>query len=71
MIEAVEWLEVDAMKSGSQPKNGKFIEDVFKRRIAALPDRRGLERLRSLKSLVADFSGLTEVKVFEREEVEG
>ena len=67
MMEAVEWLELQAMKTGAQPKNVEFIETMLRMRLAAVPAQSGLDRWRALRSLAADFSGLADTSAFVRE----
>ena len=67
MQEAVEWLELQAMRSGTRPKDNGFVEGQFKSRLAAVPSQTGWDRWRALRSLVADFSGLVDVVGYEQE----
>jgi len=70
MTEAVEWLELQAMKTGSLPKNDDFIRSQFQSRVAAMTGQAGIDRWCALQSLNADFSGLVEVGALEKEENE-
>lgn len=64
-VEAVEWMEIQAMKSGRRPKDDARIEEIYHKRIAAVhPQRPGADSLAALEALVADFSGLRDVAEF-------
>ena len=58
----VEWMEIQAMKSGLRPRDESLITGLFSTRVAranAQPD--GLARMRALKHIAADFQGLHDV----------
>jgi poly(3-hydroxybutyrate) depolymerase len=61
MAEAVEWLELQAMRSGKRSKDDAFIAANFQKRRRVVPERPALDRWRALKSLVADFENLRDV----------
>ncbi len=65
--EAVEWLELQAMRAGTQPRDQAFIEAALQTRRAAVPAAPGPERWLALKALAADFQGLTDTAGYERE----
>lgn len=67
MTEAVEWLELQAMKSGHRTKDEAFIDGLAARREAQMKTQTGLERLRSLESLVADFQKRVKTDEWARE----
>jgi dienelactone hydrolase len=61
-IQAVEWLELQATKSGRVPRDEAKLDRIFAKRCAALDALDSdYARLLELESLVADFSGLKEV----------
>jgi dienelactone hydrolase len=64
-MEAVEWMELQATKSGLRPRDEGFISYLFARRsraAEALP--KGIESLRAYQNVVTDFTGLREVQVY-------
>lgn len=65
LTEAVEWLELHAMRTGTREKDATFIASQRERRAAALRDAPELVRWRGLRSLAADFKGLSEVAAWE------
>lgn len=66
LTEAVEWLELQAMKSGTRAKDAAFIAAQRQTRLAALPPQPGLMRWRGLTSLAADLKGLADVAELEK-----
>jgi dienelactone hydrolase len=64
-VQAVEWLEIQAMKSGLRGRDEEFLEKVFAARKAqatALTDKR--EAFVTLTALASDFEGLRDVHEF-------
>jgi dienelactone hydrolase len=63
----VEWMEIQAMKSGVLPRDETLVAELFSKRVAranARPD--SLASMRELKQIAADFQGLRDVaKVIE------
>lgn len=57
---AVEWLELQAMRTGTRPREEAWVAAAWQARLAAIPVQPALERWRELKSLAADFKGLTD-----------
>ncbi len=61
-IQAVEWMEIQAMKSGRAPRDPAKTRRIFSKRTAALEalesDR---DRFTELQSLAADFEGIEDV----------
>ncbi len=57
-VEAVEWLEIQAMKSGRKPRDEDRIDRIFESRKA------GATTFPALNSLVADFQGLRDVSLY-------
>ena len=64
-IQAVEWLEVQAMKEGRAPKDEKLLEKVFAARSAELQAEKNELRIWELAGgIVRDFEGLRDVSKF-------
>ena len=66
-MEAVEWLELQAMKSGIRQKDEAMLESIFQARTSAATAR-GVDPVRStelLRAVIEDFRGLRDVKVQE------
>ena len=64
-VQAVQWMELQAMKSGLRPKDKALLDAWFTERaerIDALKDN--AETLRALVHLIADFEGLADVSKF-------
>jgi hypothetical protein len=59
--EGVEWMEIQAIRSGIRQRDQALIDDIFARRLAAADRRSGLEKLRDLEDMAADFDGLKDV----------
>lgn len=67
-MQAVEWMEVQAMKSGRAPRNGDLLDKLFAGRAAAASAASNeKEKCLALDSLVADFDGLRDVSKFAAE----
>jgi dienelactone hydrolase len=64
----VEWMEIQAMQSGVRARDQNLIDEIFAKRIARVEARAtSLEKMRELKSIVADFENLKDVaKLAER-----
>ncbi len=64
-VEAVQWMEVEAMKSGRREKDPALIESLWQARLTSIQATdalaRRLEAYRSYQSLVHSFSGLRDV----------
>ncbi len=64
-VGAVEWMEIQAMKSGRKPSDKAEIDAIYASRVARVaPDRSDAETLAALKGLVDDFTGLEDVSQF-------
>jgi poly(3-hydroxybutyrate) depolymerase len=62
-IEAVEWMELQAMKARLKPRDERAIDSIFARRQAAIDiSRTDKATFVSLKALAEDFDGLRDVK---------
>jgi hypothetical protein len=61
-IEAIEWMEIQAMKSGRRNRDEALIDRLLeKRRAAAEAAAAPVETVHRLEALAADFSGLRDV----------
>ncbi len=67
LTEGVEWLEVQAMRTGTRSKDDALIETLFRTRLAKVPTSPELERWKALQSLVTDFDGLVDTTPFAKE----
>ena len=64
-VEALEWMNVQAMKTGRQAPDEKFIDRVFAARsAAALGQKTELEKWEAAGAMVRDFDGLRDVSRF-------
>jgi hypothetical protein len=60
--DGVEWMEIQAMKSGLTPKDNGVIDRIFAARVArADAQTTNLDKMRELKAIVIDFEGLKNV----------
>lgn len=57
--EAIEWFEIQAMKSGLRPRDESLLDRIFAARVAEASSQPA-----ELQSLVADFDGLRDVSAF-------
>jgi hypothetical protein len=64
--QAVQWLELIAMKSGLRPKNKNLIDDIYQTRLAALP-RTTPEVWYETQSLARDFKALRDTQIIEQQ----
>lgn len=65
LTEAVEWLELYAMRTGVRPKEESLIQALLLKRTSVLPAQPGIERWRALRSLADDFKDLVPVDSFD------
>jgi dienelactone hydrolase len=64
-LEAVGWMEVQAMKSGLRPQDPKLLDGIFSERVAQVNAQKDdLNAVLALESLAADFQGLKDVSKF-------
>ena len=64
-VQAVEWLEIQAMKSGRAPQDEPLIRKIFAARAGdAAAQKNDLAAWEALNALVADFQGLSDVSKF-------
>jgi poly(3-hydroxybutyrate) depolymerase len=62
-VEAVEWMELQAMKTGLKPRDEVEIDHIFARRMAAAgPERIDAARFVALRGIADDFDGLKDVR---------
>ncbi|HWA10243.1 MAG TPA: hypothetical protein VG838_12390 [Opitutaceae bacterium] len=64
---AVEWLELQAMRAGTRPRDEALVQAAFQAHAAALPASPAPERWLALRALVEDLQGLVDVGAYERE----
>jgi poly(3-hydroxybutyrate) depolymerase len=65
---AVEWMEIDAMKTGLNAKNQAVIDDIFARRLDQEKNEKDVvARHRELAELATDFTGLKDVNALMNE----
>jgi poly(3-hydroxybutyrate) depolymerase len=70
-VEAVEWMEVQAMKAGLKPRDEQEIDRLFARRTAAAPaGKADKDTFLAVQAIVADFKGLRDVSAFEARAIE-
>jgi pimeloyl-ACP methyl ester carboxylesterase len=64
-VEAVEWMELQAIKTGVKPRDDHEIDQILaKRAAAATAGKAGLEAFLALQAIVDDFDGLRDVRAF-------
>lgn len=66
LTQAVEWLELQAMRAGTRTKDDALVQALLRDRLAAVSAAPGLERWKAMKSVAADFNGLADTTEFER-----
>ena len=60
--DGVEWMEIQAMKSGLRPRDPKLIDEILAKRVArAEAQKNSLDQMREFKSIATDFQGLEDV----------
>ena len=70
-LEAFEWFNLQAMKSGALPKDNKFIADAYSRALLnAIAQKDDLEKLRAYSQAVTDFASLLDVSEPQRRSAE-
>jgi poly(3-hydroxybutyrate) depolymerase len=64
-VQAVEWMELEAMKSGRKPRDQALIGRIYARRSTAVAEQKtGRDTLLALYAMVADFDGFANVSAF-------
>jgi pimeloyl-ACP methyl ester carboxylesterase len=70
-VEAIEWMEMQAMKSGRAPRDEALVEKLFAKRAAAVDAQKSeTDACVALASLVADFTGVKDVSAFAAREAD-
>ena len=65
-LEAIEWMELQAIKAGRRTKDDGLIARLYEKRVQKAQAATGAEAATVLEDLVADFTGLRDVKAEER-----
>ena len=65
--EAIAWLELQAIRAGTRPRDDAFVAAQFAGRRADVPAQPVEENFRALKSLAADFKGLADTGELEKQ----
>lgn len=66
LAEGVEWLEIQAMRSGARAKDEVSIQTSLNKRLARLESKATGETWAEMKSIAADFKGLVDTAEYER-----
>ena len=69
-MQAIEWMDLHAMKAGLKPRNDAEIDRLFASRIAAAGTGNGKDTFRALQAIAEDFQGLKDVSAFARRAAE-
>ena len=70
-IEAVEWMEIQAMKSGAEPRDQAEIDAIFAARAARIDmNSVDAESAAAVNAMVEDFTGLEDVTRFSKRAAE-
>lgn len=63
--DGVEWMEIQAIRSGTRPKDAALVDQIFAKRVArAEAQQSPLAKMRELQSIATDFDGLKDVAAF-------
>ena len=60
-LEAIEWMEIQAMKSARRPREDTLIDRLLEKRRAAAAAANDVDAVHLLDAIVADFTGLRDV----------
>ena len=60
-LEAVEWMELQAMATGRMPRDQPWIDERYKARLTAAQQLAGAPAVQAFSSLAADFAALKDV----------
>ncbi|OFV90781.1 MAG: hypothetical protein A3G76_11465 [Acidobacteria bacterium RIFCSPLOWO2_12_FULL_65_11] len=63
-LQAVEWMEIQAMRTGLKPRDAGEIDQIFDKRVAVIGAGNDKDTFLALQGLVADFEGLKDVSAF-------
>ena len=66
-LEALAWLDLQAMRTGTQAKDAVWIQSQLEARLAAVPAQPAVERFLALQSVAADFKGLADTAALDRQ----
>lgn len=66
-VKALAWFQVQAMRSGSAPRDPAWLQTEFAARVDAVPASPAVARFAELKSVADDFKGLVDTAAIERE----
>jgi poly(3-hydroxybutyrate) depolymerase len=70
-LQAVEWMELHAMKAGLEPRDDAEIDRIFSSRVASIsPASIDKETFRALQAVVDDFEGMKDVSALARRAAE-
>jgi hypothetical protein len=61
MLEGVEWLDIQAMRSKLKPRDEMEIDRIFGKRLMQAEARSGVDQYTAFRALAADFQGLRDV----------
>jgi predicted esterase len=65
--DAIDWLEMMAMRDGRAPRRDAFVDARFEREHAAAGEARGLDRWRRLEQILRDYCGLRDLSALQAE----
>ena len=65
-LEAIEWMELQAMKSARWPRDETFIDTLLEKKRRGIEAATGTSRVHLLEAFVEDFKGLRDVSVEEK-----
>jgi len=64
-LEAVQWMELQAMKSGLEPRDPRKVEEILAARVADIPSgATDAAAYLALRAIATDFEGLTDISAF-------
>jgi len=67
-VRAVEWMELQAMRSGISPRNADLVKTVLEKRLVEANAMQGeVARFRALQTIATDFGGLADVAAVDKE----
>ncbi len=69
-LQAVEWMELHAMKAGLRPRDDVEVDRQLAARVAAAGTGSGKDTFRALQAIADDFQGLKDVSTFRRRATE-
>ncbi len=73
MVDAVEWMEIQAIRSGRRIRDDTLVEAIWKKRIAQAPlsetTAANLQTYRLYSAIAADFDGIKDVSQFHKRSV--